>query len=91
MSTAALVPLGTVPAGELIQTSLQDGGRLLLMIAMALFLSYAVFMFGAVLLAAVADRVRSIRQRTRAGGLDSFRPTPARASELHRISAQGFR
>lgn len=91
VSTAALVTVGTVPAIELVQTSLQDGGRLLLMVAMALFLSYVLFMFGAVLLSAAADGVRSVRRPSRAGGLDSFRSTPARSSELHRISAQGFR
>lgn len=87
MSTAALVPMGMAPATELVQASLQDGGRLLLMIAMALFLSYVLFMLGAVLLSAVADRVSSGRKPSRAGALDGLRSAPGPAAERHRISA----
>lgn len=87
MSTAALVPMGMAPATELVQASLQDGGRLLLMIAMALFLSYVLFMLGAVLLSAVADRVRSARGPSRPGSLDGLRSAHGPAAERHRISA----
>lgn len=91
MSTTVLAPMGTAPATELVQAGLQDGGRLLLMVAMALFLSYVLFMLGAVLLSAAADRVRTAREPFRGGGFAGFRSASAGATELHRIGAQGFR
>lgn len=87
MSTAAVVPMGMAPATELVQSSLQDGGRLLLMIAMALFLSYVLFMLGAVVLSAVADQLRSARRPSRGGSLDGFRSATEPAADRHRISA----
>lgn len=87
MSTGAVVTMGALPAAELVQAGLQDGGRLLLTIAMTLFLSYVLFMLGAVVLSAVADRVRSARARSRPTNLADYRSVPERTAELHRISA----
>ncbi|MCM3687853.1 hypothetical protein [Kocuria rosea] len=47
------------------QLALQHGGRTLLMISMALFLSYLLFMIGAVTVSGVMSSVRSRRARTR--------------------------
>lgn len=87
MSTGAVVTMGVLPATELVQAGLQDGGRLLLTVAMTLFLSYILFMLGAVVLSAVAGRVRSARARYRTTDLADYRPVPERTAELHRISA----
>jgi hypothetical protein len=47
------------------QLVLQDGGRLLLMVSMALFLSYLLFMVGAVTVSGLAGAVRSHRTHSR--------------------------
>lgn len=67
------------------QLALQHGGRTLLMISMALFLSYLLFMIGAVTVSGVMSSVRSRRARTREalGGAAAApaRPAPAWSAE----------
>lgn len=87
MSTGVVLSMGAVPTTELVQAGLQDGGRLLLTVAMTLFLSYVLFMLGAVVLSAVADRVRSLRARFRTAELADYRSVPERSAELQRMSA----
>ena len=87
MSTDAVVPTGLASTTELIQEGLQDGGRLLLMIAMTLFLSYFLFMLGAVLFSPTADRVRSARVRHRRDDLEGLRSARKSRSAPQRISA----
>lgn len=63
MSTVPVVPEESVSGAELALLFLQDAGRLLLLIAMSLFLAYALFLLGSVLLAAASDAVRGGRRR----------------------------
>ncbi|MCM3687848.1 hypothetical protein [Kocuria rosea] len=59
------VSMGVSASAEAAQTTLQGWGRLLLMFAMVLFLSYMLFILGAVLLSAGADRAKGLGQRIR--------------------------
>lgn len=87
MSTDVVMSTGLVSTAEVVQAALQDGGRLLLMIAMALFLSYLLFMLGAVAFSTTADHVRSARLRHRRDDLASRRAAREPATEPQRISA----
>ena len=87
VSTDAVVPTGLASTTELVLEGLQDGGRLLLMIAMTLFLSYFLFMLGAVLFSTTADRVRSARVRHRRDDLEGLRSARKSRSAPQRISA----
>ena len=87
MLTALVTPVRSAPPVDLVQVTLQDAGRLLLMTAMALFLAYALFMLGAVLFSVAADRVRSARRRHGAVERGGPRPASRPVAELHRISA----
>jgi hypothetical protein len=87
VSTDAVVPTGLASTTELVLEGLQDGGRLLLMIAMTLFLSYFLFMLGAVLFSTTADRVRYARVRHRRDELEDLRSARVSRSAPQRISA----
>ena len=75
MLTALVTPMRSAAPVDLVQVTLQDAGRLLLMTAMALFLAYALFLLGAVLFSAAAGRVpegyrgRCGAAATRGGGV----------------------
>ena len=87
MLTALVTTMRSAAPVDLVQVTLQDAGRLLLMTAMALFLAYALFLLGAVLFSAAAGRVRSARRRHGAGTHGGPRSAPRPFAELHRISA----
>lgn len=60
-----VVTTGLLASADAAQAALQSGGRFLLMISMALFLSYVMFMVGAVLVSSVVGLRRSARARAR--------------------------
>ncbi|KAA9395619.1 hypothetical protein FCK90_00940 [Kocuria coralli] len=92
MSTDIGMPAGLASTLEIIQANLQQGGRWLLMIAMMLFLSYALFMLGAVVFSTTAGRVRSVRFRStrvrhRKDDLADRRSARESANDAPRLSA----
>ncbi|MFF1250878.1 hypothetical protein ACFVYC_00045 [Pseudarthrobacter sp. NPDC058329] len=48
---------------EAAQSALHVGGRFLLMVSMMLFLAYALFMIGAVVVSGLLNTTRSVRRR----------------------------
>ncbi len=66
MLLALSAPLNTVASvSETAQSILQSGGRLLLMIAMVLFLAYMLFMLCAVTLSSAYTTWHTLRQHSR--------------------------
>lgn len=63
MPTVPVLPEETVSGAEQVLLFLQDSGRLLLLIAMSLFLAYALFLLGSVLVAATLDAFHKQRRR----------------------------
>ena len=66
-TNAPLNGVGGMP--EYTQSILQSGGRLLLMIAMALFLAYVLFMLCAVTISSAFTTWVSLRQHPRSGAV----------------------
>jgi hypothetical protein len=63
MPTVPVLPEESVSGAEHVLLVLQDSGRLLLLVAMSLFLAYVLFLVGSVLLAATLDALRNQRRR----------------------------
>lgn len=61
-----VVPMGMFASADAAQATLQSGGRFLLTISMALFLSYVMFMVGAVVVSSIVGLGRSARAGARA-------------------------
>lgn len=66
-------PATSVMSVEGAQSALQAGGRFLLTLSMTFFLSYLVFMIGAVVLAALTGMMKAALRRTRPGRLTARR------------------
>ena len=63
MPTVPVLPEDSVSGVEQVLLFLQDSGRLLLLVAMSLFLAYALFLLGSVVVAATVDTFRKQRRR----------------------------
>ncbi len=70
MLVALSAPLNSATSiSEYTQSILHSGGRLLLMIAMALFLAYVLFMLCAVSISSAFTTWQSLRQHSRSGAV----------------------
>lgn len=75
-----VMPMGVLTSAEAAQSALHAGGRFLLMVSMTLFLSYLLFMLGAVVVSGLLSTARSVRRRlahdgpAAAGGPQSAAP-----------------
>lgn len=58
-----VMPMGVFSSAEAAQSALHLGGRFLLMVSMTLFLSYLLFMLGAVVVSGLLSTGRSVRRR----------------------------
>jgi len=58
-----VMPMSVFMSPEAVQSALHVGGRLLLMVSMTLFLSYVLFMIGAVVVSGLLSTARSVRRR----------------------------
>jgi hypothetical protein len=57
------MPMSVFMSAEAAQSALHLGGRFLLMVSMTLFLSYVLFMIGAVVVSGLISAARSVRRR----------------------------
>ena len=57
-----VMPMSTISVAESAQSFLQSGSRVLLMIAMALFLAYLLFMLSAVTISGAITKVNALRR-----------------------------
>jgi len=58
-----VMPMGILTSAEAAQSALHLAGRILLMVSMTLFLSYLLFMLGAVVVSGLLSTARSARKR----------------------------
>lgn len=96
MLVALSAPLNSATSiSEYTQSILHSGGRLLLMIAMALFLAYVLFMLCAVSISSAFTTWMSLRQHTRSGAVAALtggshtRHTGRRGRGAHVITGPG--
>ena len=74
-----VVPMGMFASADAAQATLQSGGRFLLTIAMALFLSYVMFMVGAVVVSSIVGL--GLGRSARAGARAAHARPAHRAAE----------
>ncbi|MBG6184612.1 hypothetical protein IWX65_002590 [Arthrobacter sp. CAN_A214] len=58
-----VMPMGILTSTEAAQSALHLSGRVLLMVSMTLFLSYLLFMLGAVVVSGLLSTARSVSKR----------------------------
>jgi hypothetical protein len=58
-----VMPMSVFMSAEAAQSALHLGGRFLLMVSMTWFLSYVLFMIGAVVVSGLLSTARSVRRR----------------------------
>lgn len=57
----SVMPMNAAPVAESTLEMLQNGGRLLLMVAMTLFLTYILFLLGAAILSGLVTGIHALR------------------------------